>query len=234
MRVRPAPLHLAALALGMLLAAPACGPLPADERPRLMTMGSVFGHRPGWGPGTPRPTARPRAPDAAGAEPRAASAAAPAAAPEPAPPANLPKLSAAAAERCQALLPQIEAAATTHGLDSALLLAMIRVESNFRPDARASSGASGLMQVMPATARGRGCEALWSAEGALACGCGILADLLRRFDGDERYAVAAYNAGAGAVQAAFDDGRAPSNAPYVERILDLRDRFEARGCAPDS
>lgn len=91
------------------------------------------------------------------------------------------------------------------GVDPYLVAAMIHVESRFRPDAKSSAGAIGLMQVKPSTARSIarrvGIEGKMSAKGLrdpdrnIRVGCAYLAYLLERYDGDERLALAAYNGG---------------------------------------
>ncbi len=94
----------------------------------------------------------------------------------------------------------ILAAAVRHGVDPALVAAVIRVESGFRADAVSSRGAQGLMQVMPDTA-----ALLGFSDGAdpytnLEIGTRYLAILLDQFGGDAELALAAYNAGPGAVR----------------------------------
>jgi hypothetical protein len=87
--------------------------------------------------------------------------------------------------------------ADERGVDPALIRAMVRVESGFRPDARSSRGAMGLMQLMPRTAQQYGVSDPYEPEANLAAGITHLKGLLDRFDVPE--ALAAYNAGAAAV-----------------------------------
>ena len=100
--------------------------------------------------------------------------------------------------------------AVTHGLDPALVAAVIRVESNFRPDAVSRRGARGLMQVMPATAgyilerSGRQElndleERLLNPRFNIELGTWYLAYLIDYYDGDITISLAAYNAGLGKV-----------------------------------
>lgn len=91
------------------------------------------------------------------------------------------------------------AAARRHGLDPALVLAVVQVESGFRTEAVSPKGARGLMQLMPATAAGLGVTDAFDAHQNLDGGARHLAGLLARYDGDLRKALAAYNAGEGAV-----------------------------------
>ena len=93
-----------------------------------------------------------------------------------------------------------EAAARRHGLDPALVLAVVHVESGFRPDAVSPKGARGLMQLMPGTATRLGVEDSFDPEQNLDGGTRHLGDLIARYNGDVKRALAAYNAGEGAVE----------------------------------
>lgn len=94
----------------------------------------------------------------------------------------------------QPYLPMVEASARRHGLDSALVLAVIDVESDFNPRAVSSKGAMGLMQLMPGTARDLGVTKPFDPAQNIAGGTHYLAMMLAEF-GDIRLALAAYNAG---------------------------------------
>ncbi len=89
--------------------------------------------------------------------------------------------------------------AERHGLDPGLVLAVIRAESSYNPRAVSPQGAKGLMQLMPGTARRFGVRDVFDPAQNVRGGCAYLAWLLRRYDGDVRLALAAYNAGEGAV-----------------------------------
>lgn len=91
-------------------------------------------------------------------------------------------------------------AALRHGVPEALLLAVIHVESGFNPRARSAKGAIGLMQVMPPTGARYGVLAdLADPVKNIGVGARYLRDLLDLFKGDTELALAAYNAGEGAV-----------------------------------
>ena len=90
-------------------------------------------------------------------------------------------------------------AADKAGLDPALVHAVIRVESAYRPDAVSPKGAVGLMQVIPATGRRFGVEDLLQPSANIQAGTQYLSYLMRMFDGDLRLVLAAYNAGENAV-----------------------------------
>lgn len=92
-----------------------------------------------------------------------------------------------------------DAAARRHGLDPALVLAVVQVESGFRPDAVSPKGARGLMQLMPATAERLGVADAFDPRQNLDGGTRHLGGLLSRYEGDVKKALAAYNAGEGAV-----------------------------------
>lgn len=98
-----------------------------------------------------------------------------------------------------ALLWLVDQAARRHALDMDLLLALIRQESGFDPQAVSRAGARGLMQLMPATARRYGVQRIHDPGENIAGGSAYLADLLARF-GRVDLALAAYNAGEGAVE----------------------------------
>ena len=112
----------------------------------------------------------------------------------------------------------IAAAAARHRLDPALLRAVIATESNFDPRARSARGAQGLMQLMPETARELGVPDVWDPHANVEGGAAYLAALLRRY-GDLRLALAAYNAGPGAVDRHGGVPPFEETRQYVERVL---------------
>lgn len=113
----------------------------------------------------------------------------------------------------------LQAAAFRHGLDPGLVRAVVQVESAFRPDAVSAKGAQGLMQLMPATAASLGVSDAFDPAQNLDGGSRHLAALVRSYGGDLEKALAAYNAGAGAV--ARHGGVPPfrETRAYVERVL---------------
>jgi soluble lytic murein transglycosylase-like protein len=95
---------------------------------------------------------------------------------------------------------QINAAAASNGIDPALLKGLVSQESGFNPSARSGAGAVGLTQLMPGTAAGLGVTNPLDPAQSLQGGAKYLREQLDRFGGDEQLALAAYNAGPGAVQ----------------------------------
>lgn len=95
--------------------------------------------------------------------------------------------------------PLIQRAAYTHGVDAALVNAVIEIESGFNAQARSPKGAAGLMQVMPATAARYGQFDLYAPDQNIDVGTRYLRDLLVLFNGNVQLAVAAYNSGEHAV-----------------------------------
>jgi soluble lytic murein transglycosylase-like protein len=95
---------------------------------------------------------------------------------------------------------EITASAQRNGLDPALLAGLIKQESGFKPDARSGAGAQGLTQLMPGTAAGLGVTNPLDPAQAIEGGAKYLKQQLDRFGGDVARALAAYNAGPGAVQ----------------------------------
>jgi soluble lytic murein transglycosylase-like protein len=95
---------------------------------------------------------------------------------------------------------EITAAAKRHGIDPALLAGLIEQESGFDAGARSGAGAVGLTQLMPATAAGLGVTDPTDPAQSIEGGAKYLAQQLEHFGGDVARALAAYNAGPGAVE----------------------------------
>ncbi|CAM3816359.1 MULTISPECIES: lytic transglycosylase domain-containing protein [Pseudomonas] len=93
----------------------------------------------------------------------------------------------------------VAAAARTHDLPAALLHAVIQAESRYDPNARSTSGAAGLMQLMPDTAKEMGVKNVLDPAANVQGGARYLKRMLTLFDNDITLAVAAYNAGPDAV-----------------------------------
>jgi len=119
----------------------------------------------------------------------------------------------------------IRAASSEFSVDEALLRAVIHAESAFNPRALSVAGAQGLMQLIPGTARDMGVMDAFDAGQNIRGGARYLALLLRTFNGNERLAAAAYNAGPGAVQKYNGVPPYDETQVYVERVGVLRKRY---------
>lgn len=93
-----------------------------------------------------------------------------------------------------------EKASDKYNVSIDLLKAIAKQESNFKPDAVSRSGAMGVMQLMPATAKELGVTDAFDAEQNIMGGAKLIAKLLNQYDGDTKLALAAYNAGSGNVR----------------------------------
>jgi hypothetical protein len=112
------------------------------------------------------------------------------------------------------------AAARRHGLDPDLVVAVASVESGFRPEAVSPKGAQGLMQLMPRTAASLGVEDAFDPAQNLDGGARHLGQLLTLYDGDVARALAAYNAGEGAVQRHGGVPPYRETRAYVRKVLE--------------
>ena len=119
----------------------------------------------------------------------------------------------------------IRSAALRHQVDEALVKAVIRAESDFVPHAVSPAGALGLMQLMPATARLRNVARWYEPKQNVEGGVSHLRHLLNRYGGNVRLAVAAYNAGEGAVDRHRGVPPFPETQEYLSRVLRFRDLY---------
>ena len=122
---------------------------------------------------------------------------------------------------------EVAAAAKEFGVDASLLRAVIHAESAFNPNAISDKGAEGLMQLIPETASDMGVANPFDVSQNIRGGAHYLAGLLKQFNGDERLATAAYNAGPQNVLKyngvpPFDETRV-----YVDRVATLRQRYHS-------
>ena len=116
---------------------------------------------------------------------------------------------------------EVNAAAAKHGIDAQLIAAVIQAESNFNPNStNKRSGAQGLMQLMPATARGLGVKDSYNPEQNIMGGAKYLAQQLKTFGGDIKVALAAYNAGPGNVKKYGGIPPFKETQNYVKKITD--------------
>jgi soluble lytic murein transglycosylase-like protein len=115
----------------------------------------------------------------------------------------------------------IAQAAARHNVDPNLVRAVIKVESNFNPNAVSRKGAMGLMQLMPSTARQLKVKNPFDPEQNVDAGVRQLKQLLENYGGDVKLTLAAYNAGAGAVARSSGVPHYAETQNYVRRITNL-------------
>lgn len=120
---------------------------------------------------------------------------------------------------------EIKTAAQEHGVDPALVRAVIHAESAFNEKALSPVGAQGLMQLMPGTALEVGVQNAMVAADNIRGGVTYLAKMLERFKGDAQLATAAYNAGPGTVSRYGGVPPYAETKAYVERVGILRERY---------
>ncbi len=119
----------------------------------------------------------------------------------------------------------IQQAAERNGIDPALVSAVILQESGGDPGAVSPAGAQGLMQLMPSTADSLGVSDPLDPQQNLEAGTRYLRQMLERFGGDEKLALAAYNAGPGAVERYGGVPPYRETRNYVKNVLSLRGRI---------
>jgi soluble lytic murein transglycosylase-like protein len=140
---------------------------------------------------------------------------------------RLARLDPAAKARFEGL---VEQTAKAYGLESALLHAVISVESGYDASAQSRRGAAGLMQLMPATAKRYGVADVLDPAQNLQGGARYLRYLLKLFDRDLNLVLAAYNAGENSV--ARHGNRVPpfrETAEYVPRVLAYYRKYQSGG-----
>ena len=113
----------------------------------------------------------------------------------------------------------IQSCSRKHGLDAALIAAVIKAESNFNPHAVSPAGAQGLMQLMPGTARSLGVTNSFDPVQNINAGTHYLAKQFAEFDDNVRLALAAYNAGPKAVKQYGGMPPYRETREFVNRVL---------------
>ncbi len=119
----------------------------------------------------------------------------------------------------------IKQAAKKHALEGALIRAVIHAESSFDVKALSKTGAMGLMQLMPGTARDMGVQDAYNPRQNIMGGSRYLAKMLAHFNGDISLACAAYNAGPSRVKQYQGIPPFPETQAYVQRVKILLKRY---------
>jgi soluble lytic murein transglycosylase-like protein len=143
--------------------------------------------------------------------------------------AGTPQYAMPSAEAIRKYSPMIESASRTHGVDVALVHAVISAESGYNPVAVSRAGARGLMQLMPDTAKRYGVQNIQDPMENINAGVRYLRDLLTLFNGNLELAIAAYNAGENAV-IRYGNRIPPyaETAQYVPKVIGFYRKFQSR------
>jgi soluble lytic murein transglycosylase-like protein len=143
--------------------------------------------------------------------------------------AGLPQYLLPTEEMIRRYSAMVETASRTHGVESALVHAVISAESGYNASAVSRAGARGIMQLMPDTARRFGVENVMDPAQNIHGGVKYLRELLILFNGNKELALAAYNAGENAVIRAGH--RVPNyteTVNYVPKVLAFYRKFQSR------
>lgn len=122
----------------------------------------------------------------------------------------------------------IDAASNQYQVDPILVEAVIHVESGFNPNAVSKKGATGLMQLMHATAQRYQVTNRLNPRDNIYAGVQHLSYLLTRFDGEVNLVLAAYNAGAGSVDKYSGVPPYPETRRYIQKVLSYQSRLSQR------
>lgn len=120
----------------------------------------------------------------------------------------------------------IEAYSQKNDLDPDFVRAVVKQESGFNEHATSRCGAAGLMQLMPGTAKSLGVIDPYNAEDNVKGGTKMLANLLKTYGGNKELALAAYNAGGGAVKKYGGIPPYGETQRYVKNVLSIYNRYK--------
>ncbi|MDZ7833145.1 MAG: lytic transglycosylase domain-containing protein [Desulfobacterales bacterium] len=120
----------------------------------------------------------------------------------------------------------IRDAASLHGLDFALVKAVVQAESNFNPNAVSKAGAIGLMQIMPGNLAAFRLHDPYDPRANILAGTRYLKSLIKKFNHDLTLSLAAYNAGPAAVERYNGVPPYPETQKYVKRVMAYYNRYK--------
>lgn len=120
----------------------------------------------------------------------------------------------------------IDAYSKKNNLDPDFVRAVVKQESGFNEHATSRCGAAGLMQLMPGTAKGLGVVDPYDAEDNVKGGTKMLANLLKTYGGNKELALAAYNAGGGAVKKYGGIPPYGETQRYVKNVLSIYNKYK--------
>ena len=135
-------------------------------------------------------------------------------------------------QRAEDYQPHIRANSRRYSVDEALIISVITAESCFSQRARSPKGAQGLMQLIPATAKRFGVSDVYKPSQNIQGGTKYLKFLMKRFSGNMRYAVAAYNSGEGTVDRYGGIPPYRETQQYVKRVMAVYNRLKGNHVAP--
>ena len=121
----------------------------------------------------------------------------------------------------------IEEYSKKNNLDADFVKAVVKQESGFNPKATSHCGAAGLMQLMPGTAKGLGVTNPYDAEQNVKGGTKMLANLLKTYGGNKELALAAYNAGGGAVKKYGGIPPYAETQRYVKNVISMYGKMKS-------
>ena len=124
--------------------------------------------------------------------------------------------------------PIIDEVAYRHEVDPALVKAIIMAESSYDPRAISKKGAKGLMQLMPLTAKSLGVEDVFDPTNNIRAGVAYFRKLLNQFNGDERLALAAYNAGSKRVRQYKGVPPFEATQLYIEKVFTYYETYKTQ------